>query len=462
MSAVQAHSRGSLSREAEDFAPGLLAIQESPPARLPRAVLWVVSTLFLLLLVWAAIGQLDIIASAEGKLVPKAYVQVVQPADAGIVKEILVREGDRVSAGQVLLRMDPVDVQADDNAVRSQLALRALQLRRIEAELSGRPLVRRPEDPADLFRQVSAQYHDRRQAHLAAFQEAQATLSRSRHELESGEEELAKLEQTNPILKSQANSYAELGQEGYAPQVLVGDKRRAYVENEQDLRSQRAKLESLAAAVRAAEDQLKETTSRYQSDLQNERIEAVSDYEKLKQDQKKLDHKSALLELRAPRAGRVKDLSTHTVGTVVTAGMVLLSLVPENEPMVAEVMIRNEDVGFVRTGQRVRVKLAAYPFQKYGMIDGRVDELWPDATSREPTTRDSVTERADSPGNISLSSVYKALITLDRQSLSWGSDPLSLVPGMQVVAEINEGRRTVLEYLLSPVQKTLSESARER
>jgi HlyD family secretion protein len=139
--------------------------------------------------------------------------------------------------------MDPVEVQADDNAVRTQSALRALQLRRIEAELSGRPLIRRSEDPADLFRQVSAQYHDRRQAHLAALQEAQASLSRSKHEFESGQEDLAKLEQTNPILKSQAASYAELGKDGYAPQVLVGDKRRAYLENEQDLRSQRAKVE---------------------------------------------------------------------------------------------------------------------------------------------------------------------------------------------------------------------------
>lgn len=455
-------SRGiPLSPEAEDFAPGLLAIQESPPARMPRAVLFAVAVLFALLMLWASIGKLDIIASAEGKLVPKSYVKVVQPADAGIVKEILVHEGELVRAGQVLLRMDPQEAQADASTIRTQLAIRSLQLRRIDAELSGSHLVRGAGDPEDLFHQVDAQYHDRRQAHLDALAQAQATLSRAHHEYDSGAEVLSKLQQTNPILKSQADAYADLGKDGFTPKVLVGDKERAYLENEQDLRAQESKLASLSAAVGEVAKQLSEIASKYRSDLQNERMEADADYRKLQQELLKQDHKSALLELRAPEAGIVKDLSTHTLGTVVSAGTVLLSLVPEDEPMVAEVMIRNDDVGFVHTGQKVKLKLAAYPFQKYGMIDGEVTQLWPDATDDEASARGKSGERAPAGGSAQ-PSVYKALIALDRQTLAFGQETLQLVPGMQVVAEINQGRRTVLEYLLSPVQKTLSESARER
>jgi HlyD family secretion protein len=131
-----------LSPDALDFAPGLLSIQESPPARLPRVVMYLVVVLFVLLALWSIFGKLDIVASAEGKLVPQTYVKIVQPADAGIVQEILVREGERVVAGQVLMRMDTKDALADEATVQTQLQLRSLQLRRIDAELGNKTLVK--------------------------------------------------------------------------------------------------------------------------------------------------------------------------------------------------------------------------------------------------------------------------------------------------------------------------------
>lgn len=450
-----------LSPEALDFAPGLLSIQESPPARLPRAVLYSVASLFGILLLWASIGKLDIIASADGKLVPQSYIKVVQPADAGIVKEILVREGELVQAGQVLLRMDPQEALADTATLRTELAIKSLQLRRIDAELSGTPLARQADDPADLYAKVNAQYRDRRQAYLDALAGAQQTLAKAQRDYDSGREVLAKLEQTTPILKDQADAYANLGKDGYAPQVMIGDKQRAYLENLQDLRAQTATVQGLEAAVAEASKQVSEVTSKYHSDLQNERMDAEAEYLKDQQDLIKQDHKAALLELKAPRKGIVKDLSTHTIGTVVQAGTVLLSLVPEDEPLVAEVMVKNDDVGFVHPQQKVKIKLAAYPFQKYGMIDGEVQQLWPDATEQDNSNGSSDSKKS-STDTTPPPSTYKALVTLDRQSLGGGDHVLRLVPGMQVIAEINQGRRTVLEYLLSPVQKTLAESGRER
>ncbi|MES2356089.1 MAG: HlyD family type I secretion periplasmic adaptor subunit [Pseudomonadota bacterium] len=447
-----------LSPEALDFAPGLLAIQESPPAKLPRAVMYSVGTLFAIILLWAIFGKLDIIASAEGRLVPQTYVKIVQPSDAGIVEEILVKEGMRVKAGQVLMRMDTQLAKADEKTLKNELTLKSLQLRRIDAELTGRPILRQANDPSDLFSKVEAQHHDRRQSYLDAEAQQQQALRKVQHEHSSAKEILAKLREVTPILKEQADAYSDLGKQGYAGKLMVRDKQREYLEKSQDLRAQESTVASLQAAVDEARKQVSQISSKYRSDLQNERIEAEGQYRKLEQDLNKQTHKNDLLELKASQAGIVKDIATHTVGTVVSPGTVLLSLVPENEPLVAEIMVKNDDVGFVYPQQKVKLKLVAYPFEKYGMLEGEVIHVGPDAS--EPNN--STSGMKDQPKEEQQHSTYKALVSLKNQSLEAQGEKLKLVPGMQIIAEIHQGNRTVMEYLLSPVRKTLHDGGRER
>jgi hemolysin D len=453
-------ARVRLSAQALEFAPGLLAIQESPPARMPRAVLYTVGSLLALLIVWASIGRLDIVATADGKLIPATYLKLVQPADAGIVKEILVHEGERVQEGQVLLRLDAQDAQADGARLATDLALRSLQLRRIDAELAGSRLLRQTDDPPEQFRRVQAQYVERHQTYLDSEGQAEEQLHKAQRDHDAGLAVLQKLEETNPILKSQSDAYAGLGGEGYVPKVTVSDKQRAYIENQQDLVAQRATVEGLEAAVNQATQALREVHSKYRSDLENERVDAQGEYDKLQQDLVKQVHRSTLLELKAPQAGIVKDLATHTIGTVVSTGTVLLTIVPENEPLLAEIYIRNDDMGFVHPHQNVKIKLAAYPFQKYGLLDGQVQQIWPDA-SDGTSSNESPSHSADPSGQKEPVG-FKALVALDHQRLESGGQFLTLVAGMQVVAEIREGRRTVLQYLLSPIQTALHDGGRER
>ena len=369
-----------LSAEALEFAPGLLSIQESPPRRLPRTVLYAVIALLLITLAWMVFGRLDIIASAEGRLVPQTYVKIIQPADAGIVEQILVHEDQHVSAGQILMRMDTHIADADTKAIKAELALRSLQLRRIDAELGNHEMARQPDDPDDLYRQIANQLHDHRQAYVESLFQAQEALHKAQHDYAASQQELIKLEQVTPILKQQADAYENLGKDGYAPQVTVRDKNREYLEKTQDLNAQQDTVASLSAAVEEAKRSVAEVTSKYHSDLQNERVDAEGNFRKLQQDWAKQVHKNQLLELRAPQDGIVKDLATHTTGTVVSPGTVLLSLVPDSEALVAEVSVKNDDVGFVYPHQKVKIKLAAYPFQKYGMLDGEVLHIGPDAS----------------------------------------------------------------------------------
>lgn len=445
-----------LSREALDFAPGLLAIQEAPPAGLPRALLYSVAALFAILLAWACFGKLDVVASAEGRLVPQTYVKIVQPAEAGIVQEILVREGQAVAAGQVLMRMDARLTEADARTIRQEFELKRLQLRRIDAELAGLPMRAAAGDPPDLFAQVAQQHAAHRQAYLDALAQEQAILAKTRHDLAAAEEVLRKLKETLPSYRRAAAAYEKLGKEGFFSPLAVEERQRERIEREQDLRAQEATVASLRATLAASERKIAQVTSNYHSELQNERVATESQFRRLREERDKIEHKSALLDLRAPQRGIIKDLATHTVGTVVAPGTVLMSLVPHDEPLQAEVLVKNEDVGFVHLDQRVKLKLAAYPFQKYGMIDGTVIHVGPDAAEagNPPSGGDG--------GAADPALRYKALVRLATQYLEADGSRLRLAAGMQVVAEIHQGNRTVMEYLLSPVQKAFQEAGRER
>jgi HlyD family secretion protein len=457
-----------------DFAPGLLALEARPPSPLPRTMGTLIVLLVGMLIAWSAWGQLDIIAVAEGKLVPKTYLKIVQPAEGGILKDILVQEGDRVKAGQVLMRMDRQLAEADSRILDNAIAQRTLQLARIDAELGDRALALTHSIPSPLagegqgegkinsilIQQVHAQYHARRRAYEDALAEEQAALRKAQEDLAAAEQVREKLATLLPTYKQEEAALARLGERHLAAELDVLGRKRQRIETEQDLKTQERTLASLEAVIAQSDQRLNRITSRYREQLQNERIEAHADLDKLTQEHAKQQHRNTLLELKAPQDGIVKDVATHTLGAVVSPGTILLTLVPSHETLRAEIMIRNEDIGFVREGQTAKVKLSAYPFQKYGLVQGTVIHISADAGE----TPIANTNDGDSPTDVQQSSAlrFKAIVQLEGQALKRDGKRFDLAPGMQVVAEIDQGKRTVLEYLLSPVQKTVFEAGRER
>ncbi|WP_194713901.1 HlyD family type I secretion periplasmic adaptor subunit [Noviherbaspirillum soli] len=439
------------------------AMQEflhAPPSHATRAVLYLLALLFFCALLWAALGKLDIIASAEGRLVPASLVKIVQPSDAGMVRQILVREGDTVGAGQVLMRMDGSLLQADLASVGGELDSKRWQLRRIDAELAGTALLARPEDMHDpLFIQARAQLAARRQSQQDSLEQEQQALSRALHELAAAIATHDKFRQSATMLREQAESYARLGREGFFPALQVQEKTREAIERERELQAQAEVVQSLRAAEALSRKRLAQIASSYESALRNERVETASQSHRLEQELNKLRQRQALLELKSPQDGVVKEVFVHTPGSVVTPGAILLTLVPGHEALLAEVQIRNDDVGFVQVGRKAKVKLTAYPFQKYGMLEGAVIHLGADAQDAANTpTMPASAERSRNPSWQG----YKALVALDAQYLASDKEKLALVPGMQVIAEIRLGQRTVLEYLLSPLRRAMHDSARER
>ena len=326
-----------LSPDAIDFAPDILRLQQEPPSPLPRAILYLLGTLLVALTAWSMIGRLNIIAVASGKLVPQTYVKVVQPASAGIIKEILVREGDAVKAGQVLARLDPGMSEVDARQVGDQLQIARLSQRRIDAELAGIEPTAQAGDVPELFAQMLAQYRARRQAQTDAIDAQRAMLGKAEQDLRAALEMQSKLKQTLPIYQDQENAWQQLQKEGFAGRLLAEERRRMRIEAQQELKAQAHAIESYRATITQSRKHMEQLDSNYRQALFSERVDTTAQAEKLEQDQRKQLLRRDLLELKAPQDGTVKDLATHTEGAVLSPGSVLLTIVPANEPLRAEV-----------------------------------------------------------------------------------------------------------------------------
>jgi len=309
-----------------------------------------------------------------------------------------------------------------------------------------------------LIAQVQAQYESHRRAYEDSLAEEQAALTKAKEDLAAAVQIREKLASLLPTYRQEEDALKKLGEKNLAPKLAVIERQRKRIEAEQDLKAQEKNMKSLRATIVQTEKKLAQITSRYCEQLHNERIETQAQLDKLQQELAKQEHRNTLLELKAPQDGIVKDLATHTLGAVVSPGTVLMTLVPSNETLQAEVIVKNQDIGFVHEGQSAKLKFAAYPFQKYGLIEGKVVHVSADASDLPAATEDE----SGGEGVKQTTLGYKVILQLSAQSIEKQSNRFDLSAGMQVTAEINQGTRTVMQYLLSPAQGVFHESFRER
>jgi HlyD family secretion protein len=443
---------------ASGFRPARWRGADDAPSPLASALLVCLLAAVACAVGWAVFGQLDIVAVAEGHLVPRIALPIVQPVDGGVVRDILVNEGDRVRPGQVLLRLDSALSDADLRALKIDLVARQLQLRRIDAELSGRPLVRMPGDGDEAFAWAVRHYFANRESYQGNIAIESAARTRVARELQAAAEVEVKLASTLPIVRTTAERFRTLRDEGFVSELHALERERERIEQEQDYRAQIHTIEGLRANVREADHRLAQVSSAYHAALHAERAQAEGQRARIAEELAKQLWRGEHVELTAPRAGVVKNLATQTRGTVVAGGTVLLTLVPVDDVLEADVLVGNVDVGFVRAGQDARVKLLGYPFQKYGLIEGRVLRVTPDSVGDAAAAAPSPAGLSGSPS----ASAYRARVSLAAQALQFDGVPLPLTSGMQVMAEIRLGERTLLEYLLAPVRRAWHDAARER
>jgi HlyD family secretion protein len=423
----------------------------------------IIIAIFVITFLWALIAKVDIIAEAPGKLIPTTFVKIVQPSDAGVVSAILVTEGDEVKKGQPLIRLDPGLNEADRKASRISLAEAKLTVRRIDAELGGLPFARHPEDPADLFYAVDLQYESHKRAYQDTLAQEKAALAKLQADRSSAQSAADVTARQVPLYRESEDAFAKLEAQGYAGHNETVDKRKERLEKEKELASGRFQVQGLGASIIEQQNKILQVTSDYRKDLLQLRADTVDKMAQYGAEVDKAEYKAGYLELKAPQDGIVKDLATHTVGSVVSPGTTLVTLVPKTDSLQAEVFVKNDDIGFVYPTQEAKVKVAALPFQQFGLVDGSVSLVTADSNDADSAQRQSRPQSDEAAAQATAKQDgYRTLVKLKTQQLTKDGKPFDLKPGMQVVAEVKLGRQTVLQYLLSPVQKTLHESIREK
>lgn len=434
-----------------DFLPAHLELIETPASPTARWTMRIIIALFCVAVLWATLGELDIVAVAPGRTVVDSRTKIVQPADAGVVRRILVRDGQQVQAGQVLITLDATSTGADVAKAGDALLnarMTALRLRALSDALDNgaAPAFRANADlPAGRVDAELALTRSQYAALEARRHNLQAIIAQRRAELETTQAAVQPLEELARISKLRADDYRSLLDGNYVGRhdYLLREQER--IAGERDLATQRNRVQEVRSALLAAEEELRVLVTDFRQQTLDGLRAAQEQMGQMAPEVSRSGQRDHQMTLRAPVAGTVQQLAVHTLGGVVTPAQPLLAVVPSEEALEVEATILNKDIGFVRTGQPVTVKVESFPYTRYGYLTGRVVSVSHDAMQDEK-----------------LGLVFPVRVKLDKASLQIDGVSVRLSAGMNLSAEIKTGKRRVIDYLLSPLQQHTTESLRER
>ena len=435
-----------------EFLPAAEEIVETPAAPLGALVVWLVTLLLVVALAWSYLGRIDIVAVANGKISTEGSTKIIQSAISGVVTSINVHEGQRVKKGETLLALDKTTTEKDVATASQSLNTARVErdiLRRLDVGGNTDEIINNADLP-DETKAMLRQFASSQTALSAARQQAaNGTISNYQQQLQFNQQAKHQLETNAQNLK---NRKAEI--EKQLPNANPVDKLRLQNElsnidqritsADSAVLGQNQQLLQSQSALTQAQNQSQTQTAETNSAFNNQIITAEKRIIELENNLVKAKQILAQTTITAPVDGTVLSLTVKTIGGVVNAGQQLAQIVPEKVPLYVDASLDNQDVGFVKPGQRVVVKVATYPFQRYGYLEGTVENISPDAI------------QDDKKGLI-----YKAKIKLNDDKSS-KQNQLKLLPGMSVSAEITTGQRRIIEFFLDPLMTKADESLKVR
>ena len=381
-----------------------------------RLLVWVTTLTLIVGLVWAALFSLDEITRGQGKIIPSSREQVIQSLDSGVLREMLVREGDLVDKDQVLLQMDDARSGAGYREANEKFLSLLATATRLRAEASNAELKFPPElnDQPQLVKQETQAYQARKQALAESLQAVDGSLAAIGREISL----------TEPLVKGGVMSEVEL------------------------LRLKRQQSELMG--------QRAERKNRYLTDANNELTRVSSELSQTKENASARQDAYLHTTIKSPMKGVVKNVQVTTIGGVIQAGQPILEIVPTEDEMMVEAYVKPSEVAFLKVGQQAVVKLSSYDFNKYGGLDGELEHLSPDTLKDERQQRRPGANPADMEEGY-----YRILVRIKDTNLVRNGKKMEATPGMTATVEIRTGQKTVLEYLFRPLQN-VTQALRER
>lgn len=411
-----------------------------------RRIILVTGVGFFLLLLWAALAPIDEVTRGEGRVIPSSKVQVVQASEASSVRQILVRSGQQVKKGQLLVRMDDTESAAARGQIEAERQSLAARSERLAGEVSGRSADCPPGTPQALCNS-EAQLADLRAATLRSkLSGLGSAIEQRRRELAEAQATVNSLRSSVALAQKNVDMLAPLAAKSIVPQTELLAAQRDVNDQRGRLAAAQQTVSRSMAAVREAQAQASEANLQFRQEALNEQSQlnakiAVSD-----QSLRGATGKLARSEIRSPLAGVVNDVQVTTIGAFLNPGQKIMEVVPLGDRLLVETRVTPKDIAFIKVGDAATVKVTAYDFSIYGGLDARVVQVSPDSiydeVKREP--------------------YFSVMVETHRSYLTMGDRRLPITPGMLCDVEIVTGRKTVLSYLLKPVLKARSEALREK
>lgn len=435
-------------RQELEFLPAVLEVVDSPPSPLGRWIIFTITIFFIIAVTWSVIGKVDIIATAQGKIIPSGKVKVIQPLETGVVRAIHVRDGQAVKAGDVLVELNPTGAAADEARLGRELITAQVNIARLEALLF--------EEPMDAFFPPENAPQDlvaRNHRHLeSALAERNARLDaidnevlQRRAEMRTTNVEIKRLKMILPNVRERVEKRRELLAKGYTARLDFLELEQELIDTDQQLLAGDSKLNELQASLRATTSRRDQLIAEDRRTIQDQLSDITARADSLEQELIKAQDRNRQQNLTAPVDGVVQQLAIHTEGGVVTPAQELMTIVPAGDSIEIEAMVMNKDIGFVHDGQEAEIKVESFPFTKYGTLRGDVKTV----------SRDAVLDENQGW-------VYPARFNLWEKEIIVGEKYVGLTPGMSVTVEIKTGKRRMIQYLLAPLQEYQDESLRER
>lgn len=409
-------------------------------------LIWLSVLVVISLVAWAYFAWIDEVVRGEGKVVPSSQIQVIQSLDGGVVEEILVRPGEFVEMGDVLLRIDPTRYSSSLGESQAETLSLKAKAARLEAIASGAPLNMPQEvtlnapELAEMERRVWEARSNELRSNLVVAQEQINQRRQELRETRANRDQAAsscgltskELNMTRPLLKSGAVSEVDILRLQRDVARYCGEQKAAA-----------AQMDRIQSSIQEAEERLDETEITFRNEARTELSDIRAKLSSLKQSELALEDRVRLAEVRSPVRGTVKSLFSNTVGGVVQPGKDILEIVPTDDSLLLEVRINPRDIGFLHPGQTANVKFTAYDFAVYGGLEGELEQL----------SADTIT---DEKGN----SFYIAKVRTEHAFV--GEDNRPILPGMIADVHVLTGKRTVLQYLLKPILRARENAFTER